>query len=90
MRPFVALALLAFVACGPPQKPVEHPGLTSMGAQCSNDHKCPHDLECIRTNGFGGETGNCEKRCNYDVDCGEGARCKMVEGAPAPLCRAKG
>jgi hypothetical protein len=90
LRSLAALVLVApFVACGPPQAPMQHPGLSTFGTACSADHKCPHDLDCVRAGGYGGDTGNCEKRCNYDADCGLDARCKMVEGAPAPMCRAK-
>lgn len=88
-RPILTIVLLsAFAACGPPPKPTAHPGLTAFGTPCS-DAKCDHDLECVRAGGFGGEAGSCEKRCNYDDDCGPGARCTMVEKAPAPLCRPK-
>lgn len=90
MRLAISAALLTFVACGPAQKPMEHPGLASFGTSCTEAHTCGNDLECMRTAGYGGETGNCEKRCNYDEDCGLNGRCKMVEGAAAPVCRAKG
>jgi hypothetical protein len=90
LRLALSLTVLALVACGPAQKPMEHPGLGAFGTACTASHTCGHDLECIATNGYGGETGNCEKRCNYDDDCGLNGRCKMVEGAPAPVCRAKG
>jgi len=82
-------ALSAFVACGPPPKPTAHPGIETFGTPCA-ESKCGNDLECMRAGGYGGETGNCEKRCNYDDDCGLGAKCAMVEKAPAPVCRPKG
>lgn len=88
-RPVFACVLLtAFAACGPPPKPTAHPGLAAFGQPC-DESKCAHDLECVRVAGYGGEAGSCEKRCNYDDDCGLGAKCAMVEKAPAPLCRAK-
>lgn len=84
-----SLLLSMFAACGPPPQPVSHPGLQAYGTPCAAS-KCDHDLECVRVGDYGGEAGSCEKRCNYDDDCGVGARCTMVEKAPAPLCRAKG
>lgn len=90
LRIVAALSVLALVACGPPPKPTEHPGLASFGTQCTASHTCGNDLECMHNAGYGGDTGNCEKRCNYDDDCGLNGRCKVVEGAPAPVCRAKG
>jgi hypothetical protein len=91
LRPWMSLAFLVpLVACGASDKPVAHPGLAMFGNACTESGTCPHDLECMRNAGYGGETGSCEKRCNYDADCGVGATCKMSPGAPAPVCRPKG
>jgi hypothetical protein len=87
---FAALVLLPVLACGPEMKPARHPGFDQFGTACTEAHTCQNDLECMRAAGYGGDTGNCEKRCNYDADCGLDGRCKVVAGAPAPICRGKG
>jgi hypothetical protein len=80
-----AVGCLAPIACGPPAKPTVHPGKADFGTQCSESHKCPHDLECIRY--AGDAAGFCEKRCNADSDCGLEASCSYVPKAPSPMCR---
>ena len=89
IHPLLALGSLVVIsiACGPPMKPVEHPGRASFGTPCL-ENKCPNDLECVRY----GEPDQrfCEKRCNADSDCGIGAGCSYVARAPSPMCRARG
>ena len=82
-----ASTLLLSIACGPPMKPIEHPGRASFGTPCT-DGKCPADLDCIR---YGLDDARfCEKRCNADSDCGLGSGCSYVARAPSPMCRARG
>jgi len=82
-----ASTLLVSIACGPPMKPIEHPGRASFGTPC-NEGKCPSDLECVR---YGVDDARyCEKRCNADSDCGLGSGCSYVARAPSPMCRARG